>query len=47
MQKWQYTAVLTQKSLTEELNNFGEEGWECISIKVVDNSYELVFKRPA
>lgn len=30
MKKWEYTVLVTDKPLVEELNNMGSEGWELV-----------------
>lgn len=49
MQKWEYfTAPLLDHALQEILNNFGDEGWELVTVVPSANPSTPVgyFKRP-
>ena len=48
MTKWEYILVhlsiwITEKQITEELNKYGDEGWEYCDI----SEGSMIFKRPA
>ncbi len=47
MQKWEYTAVVSETPLQSRLNVFGDDGWELVSA-FYDSQYGYVyyFKRP-
>ena len=50
MQKWEYTALVSDQALVHELNNMGQEGWEAIFLTkdLVDEKgvSTVIFKRP-
>lgn len=52
MQKWEYTLLVTEKPLLEELNNMGAEGWEAWGLTEAgaypktDGQWRIGFKRP-
>jgi hypothetical protein len=48
MQKWEYlTAPLIDHALQEILNNFGDEGWELVTVMTnAQSGLVAYFKRP-
>ena len=45
--RWEYTSAFVEKQQTNEtLRTFGEQGWECFSVKYLYYDAELRFKRP-
>lgn len=47
VQAWEYKTGQATAFDAEALNKFGAEGWELISLLLVENTFSLCFKRPA
>lgn len=48
MNKWEYTAIVIpeDKSVPDELNSFGKENWELVTVLRLTSEWIAFFKRP-
>ncbi|MCD9186736.1 MAG: hypothetical protein LUM44_09900 [Pyrinomonadaceae bacterium] len=51
MQEWEYYVALLEKNelgkeWEEEINGKGKDGWEMVSVSVIENTFYIFFKKP-